>query len=580
MPLVSMRQLLDHAAEQGYGIPAFNVNNLEQVQAVMTAASEVGAPVILQASAGARKYAGEPFIKHLIQAALESWPKVPLVMHQDHGQSPDVCRGAIDLGFSSVMMDGSLEADGKTIASYDYNVDVTRKVVQMAHTVGVTVEGELGCLGSLETMRGDKEDGHGTEATMTREQLLTDPEQAADFVRRTQLDALAIAIGTSHGAYKFTRKPTGDILAIDRIKEIHRRIPNTHLVMHGSSSVPQDLLEVIRQHGGDMKETYGVPVEEIQEAIKHGVRKINIDTDIRLAMTAAVRKYLHENPSKFDPRDYLKPAREAARLICRQRYMQFGCEGQAERIKPMGLPAVAPSTFRWYGLRRKQDCNSCKACAVGCGSQAIDPAGRIDHRECLHCLDCMVLYTDVKGCPPLSKERKRREREGLEITPIGRDGYFIPIHPAPIESKPNTGPDPRMPTAAMPHPYKTGVTGWRWLWLELIDHLWPWSIGGWRTMRALEIAGFSLALAVSLAWVLAATGKLSSSAVIGWWFGWSVYEVLIRLSERRYVKDGPWWQNNYRYASVMDMLSYVGFKNLLIGASLFLALKTLGLLLT
>ena len=341
MPLVSMRQLLDHAAENGYGIPAFNVNNLEQVQAVMTAASEVGAPVILQASAGARKYAGEPFIKHLIEAALEQWPEIPLVMHQDHGQSPAVCQGAIGLGFSSVMMDGSLEADGKTIASYDYNVDVTRQVVDMAHALGVTVEGELGCLGSLETMRGDKEDGHGTESTMTREQLLTDPEQAADFVRRTQLDALAIAIGTSHGAYKFTRKPTGDILAIDRIKEIHRRIPNTHLVMHGSSSVPQDLLAVIRQYGGAMKETYGVPVEEIQEAIKHGVRKINIDTDIRLAMTAAVRKYMAENPEKFDPRDYLKPARDAARQICRQRYVEFGCEGQAGKIKPMGLTAVA-----------------------------------------------------------------------------------------------------------------------------------------------------------------------------------------------------------------------------------------------
>ncbi len=341
MPLVSMRQLLDHAAENGYGIPAYNVNNLEQVQAVMTAADEVGAPVILQASAGARKYAGEAFIKHLIQAALESWPKVPVVMHQDHGQSPDVCRSAIDLGFSSVMMDGSLQADGKTIASYDYNVDVTKKVVDMAHKVGVTVEGELGCLGSLETMRGDKEDGHGTEATMTRDQLLTDPEQAADFVKRTQLDALAIAIGTSHGAYKFTRKPTGDILAIDRIKEIHRRIPNTHLVMHGSSSVPQDLLAAIRQYGGDMKETYGVPVEEIQEAIKHGVRKINIDTDIRLAMTAAVRKYLAENPSKFDPRDYLKPAREAARQICKQRYEQFGCSGQAAKLKPLPLPDVA-----------------------------------------------------------------------------------------------------------------------------------------------------------------------------------------------------------------------------------------------
>jgi fructose-bisphosphate aldolase, class II len=341
MPLVSMRQLLDHAAENGYGIPAFNVNNLEQVQAVMTAASEVGAPVILQASAGARKYAGEPFIKHLILAAIEQWPQVPLVMHQDHGQSPEVCKGAIGLGFSSVMMDGSLEADGKTIASYDYNADVTRKVVEMAHAVGVTVEGELGCLGSLETMRGDKEDGHGTESTMTRDQLLTDPEQAADFVKRTQLDALAIAIGTSHGAYKFTRKPTGDILAIDRIKEINRRIPNTHLVMHGSSSVPQDLLDVIRAHGGEMKETYGVPVSEIQEAIKYGVRKINIDTDVRLAMTAAIRKTMAENPGKFDPRDYLKPAREAAKGICRQRYLEFGCEGQAGKIKPVPLGEIA-----------------------------------------------------------------------------------------------------------------------------------------------------------------------------------------------------------------------------------------------
>ncbi len=341
MPLVSMRQLLDHAAEHRYGIPAFNVNNLEQVQAVMMAAAEVGAPVILQASAGARKYAGEPFIKHLIQAAVEQWPQVPLVMHQDHGQSPDVCQGAINLGFSSVMMDGSLEADGKSIASYEYNVEVTRQVVDMAHATGVTVEGELGCLGSLETMKGDKEDGHGTDATMTREQLLTDPEQAADFVKRTQLDALAIAIGTSHGAYKFSRKPTGDILAIDRIKEINRRIPTTHLVMHGSSSVPQDLLEVIRQYGGKMKETYGVPVSEIQEAIKYGVRKINIDTDIRLAMTAAVRKFLAENPEKFDAREWLKPAREAAYKICKQRYLEFGCEGQAPKIKPLSLNDVA-----------------------------------------------------------------------------------------------------------------------------------------------------------------------------------------------------------------------------------------------
>jgi len=341
MALVSMRELLDHAAANGYGIPAFNVNNLEQVQAVMAAAEEVGAPVILQASAGARKYAGESFIKHLILAAVEAYPHIPLVMHQDHGQSPAVCQGAIDLGFSSVMMDGSLMADGKTIASYEYNVEVTRKVVDMAHATGVTVEGELGCLGSLETMKGDKEDGHGTDATMTREQMLTDPEQAADFVKRTQLDALAIAIGTSHGAYKFTRKPTGDILAIDRVKQINQRIPNTHLVMHGSSSVPQDLLAIIREFGGDMKETYGVPVEEIQKAIKFGVRKINIDTDIRLAMTGAVRKYMAQSPDKFDMRDWLKPAREAAKQICKQRYLEFGCEGQAGKIKGHSLSVVA-----------------------------------------------------------------------------------------------------------------------------------------------------------------------------------------------------------------------------------------------
>jgi fructose-bisphosphate aldolase class II len=341
MALVSMRQLLDHAAENGYGVPAFNVNNLEQVQAIMEAAHEVNAPVIMQASAGARKYAGETFLKHLIQAAVESFPHLPVAMHQDHGQSPTVCEGAIKLGFSSVMMDGSLREDGKTIADYDYNCEVTKRVVDMAHAIGVSVEGELGCLGSLETMKGDKEDGHGTESTMTRDQLLTDPDQAADFVKKTQLDALAIAIGTSHGAYKFTRKPTGDILAIERIKEIHRRIPNTHLVMHGSSSVPQNLLEEIRKYGGQMKETYGVPVEEIQEAIKHGVRKINIDTDIRLAMTAAIRKFLHENPSHFDPRDYLKPARAAAKAICKERYVQFGCEGQGSKIQPLPLTTVA-----------------------------------------------------------------------------------------------------------------------------------------------------------------------------------------------------------------------------------------------
>jgi fructose-bisphosphate aldolase class II len=341
MALVSMRELLDHAAANGYGIPAFNVNNLEQVQAVMSAADEVGSPVILQASAGARKYAGEPFIKHLILAAVEAYAHIPLVMHQDHGQSPDVCQGAIKLGFSSVMMDGSLMSDGKTIASFDYNTEVTRKVVEMAHAVGVTVEGELGCLGSLETMKGDKEDGHGTDATMTREQMLTDPEQAADFVKRTQLDALAIAIGTSHGAYKFTRKPTGEILAIDRVMAIHKRLPNTHLVMHGSSSVPQESLAIINQFGGKMKETYGVPVEEIQKAIQYGVRKINIDTDIRLAMTAAVRKFLAENPDKFDARDWLKPAREAAKQLCKQRYLEFGCEGQGGKIKGYSLQVVA-----------------------------------------------------------------------------------------------------------------------------------------------------------------------------------------------------------------------------------------------
>ncbi|MBC3879643.1 MULTISPECIES: class II fructose-bisphosphate aldolase [unclassified Undibacterium] len=341
MPLVSMRQLLDHAAENGYGLPAFNVNNLEQVTAIMEAANEVGAPVIMQASAGARKYAGEAFLRHLIEAAVEAYPHIPVVMHQDHGQSPAVCMAAIKSGFTSVMMDGSLMEDGKSVASYEYNVEVSREVVKFSHSIGVTVEAELGVLGSLETMMGDKEDGHGADGKMTREQLLTDVQQAADFVKQTQCDALAIAIGTSHGAYKFSRKPTGDILAIDRIKEIHARIPNTHLVMHGSSSVPQELLEEIRQFGGDMKETYGVPVEEIVIGIQNGVRKINIDTDIRLAMTGAIRRYMFENPGKFDPRDYLKPAREAAKLVCKARYLSFGCEGQAAKIKPMALEKVA-----------------------------------------------------------------------------------------------------------------------------------------------------------------------------------------------------------------------------------------------
>ncbi len=332
MALVSMRELLDHAAVNGYGIPAFNVNNLEQVQAVMTAADEVGAPVILQASAGARKYAGEPFIKHLIQAATEQWPHIPLVMHQDHGQSPAVCQGAINLGFSSVMMDGSLLEDGKTPAEFAYNVDVTRRVVEMAHLVGVSVEGELGCLGNLETGEAGEEDGMGAEGKLDHSQMLTDPEEAAQFVKATGLDALAIASGTSHGAYKFSRKPTGDILAISRVKEIHARIPNTHLVMHGSSSVPQELLAMINQYGGKMKETYGVPVEEIQEAIKHGVRKINIDTDIRLAMTGAMHRAMAKDPSEFDPRKFMKDAMAAARDLCIERFEAFGCAGMAGRI--------------------------------------------------------------------------------------------------------------------------------------------------------------------------------------------------------------------------------------------------------
>jgi len=341
MPLVSMRQLLDHAAENGYGLPAFNVNNLEQVQAIMEAAAQTDSPVIMQASAGARKYAGEAFLRHLIDAAVESCPHIPVVMHQDHGQSPAICMGAIRSGFSSVMMDGSLLEDGKTPSSYEYNVAVSREVVKFSHAIGVTVEAELGCLGSLETGEAGKEDGVGAEGKLDHSMLLTDPDQAADFVRQTDCDALAIAIGTSHGAYKFTRKPTGDILAIERVKAIHARLPNTHLVMHGSSSVPQELLAIIRQYGGDMKETYGVPVEEIQVAIQYGVRKINIDTDIRLAMTGAIRKFLFENPSKFDPREYNKPAREAAKAVCIARYEAFGCVGQASRIKAVSLEKMA-----------------------------------------------------------------------------------------------------------------------------------------------------------------------------------------------------------------------------------------------
>lgn len=332
MALISLRQLLDHAAEHSYGVPAFNVNNLEQVRAIMEAAHEVNSPVILQASAGARKYAGSNFLKHLIQAAIEEFPHIPIVMHQDHGVSPDVCQRSIQLGFSSVMMDGSLGEDGKTPMDYDYNVGVTKLTVRMAHACGVSVEGEIGCLGSLETGMAGEEDGIGAEGILSMHQMLTDPEEAARFVEDTGVDALAIAVGTSHGAYKFSRPPTGDILAISRIKEIHQRIPNTHLVMHGSSSVPQEWLAVINEFGGEIPETYGVPVSEIQEGIRHGVRKVNIDTDLRLASTGAVRKFLAENKSEFDPRKFLIPTIKAMKDVVRQRLEAFGTAGQVSRI--------------------------------------------------------------------------------------------------------------------------------------------------------------------------------------------------------------------------------------------------------
>lgn len=337
MALISMRQLLDHAAEHGYGVPAFNVNNLEQMRAIMEAADKTDSPVIVQASAGARKYAGAPFLRHLILAAIEEFPHIPVVMHQDHGTSPAVCQRSIQLGFSSVMMDGSLGEDGKTPTSYEYNVDVTRRAVEMAHACGVSVEGELGCLGSLETGMAGEEDGIGAEGKLSHEQMLTDPEEAADFVKATHVDALAIAIGTSHGAYKFTKPPTGDTLSISRIKQIHERIPNTHLVMHGSSSVPQEWLEVINEFGGKIPETYGVPVEEIVEGIRHGVRKVNIDTDLRLASTGAVRRFLAHHPAEFDPRKFLKETVTAMRDLCIDRYEAFGTAGQASKIKPLNL---------------------------------------------------------------------------------------------------------------------------------------------------------------------------------------------------------------------------------------------------
>jgi len=337
MALISLRQLLDYAAEHDFGMPAFNVNNMEQVHAIMEAADETDSPVIMQGSAGARKYAGEPFLRHLISAAVEQYPHIPVVMHQDHGSEPAVCLRSIQSGFSSVMMDGSLMPDAKTPSSFEYNVEATGKVCEMAHAGGVSVEGELGCLGSLETMQAGKEDGSGAEGALTKDMLLTDPNEAADFVEKTGVDALAIAIGTSHGAYKFTRPPTGDILAIDRIKEIHAKLPNTHLVMHGSSSVPQDWLAIINEFGGAMGQTYGVPVEEIVEGIRHGVRKVNIDTDLRMSSTGAIRKHLHDNPKNFDPRKYLAAAKDAMKGICTARFEAFGCAGYASKVKTKSL---------------------------------------------------------------------------------------------------------------------------------------------------------------------------------------------------------------------------------------------------
>jgi len=340
MALISLRQLLDHAAENSYGMPAFNVNNMEQVHAIMQAADEANSPVIMQGSAGARSYAGEPFLRHLISAAIEMYPHIPVVMHQDHGSEPAVCLRSIQSGFSSVMMDGSLMADMKTPSSFEYNVEVTKEVVKMAHAGGVSVEGELGCLGSLETGEMGEEDGHGAEGKLDLDMLLTGVEEAADFVEATNCDALAIAIGTSHGAYKFTQEPTGEILRIDRIKEIHARLPNTHLVMHGSSSVPQEWLKIINSFGGDMGQTYGVPVEEIVEGIKSGVRKVNIDTDLRMASTGSVRQHLSENPSNFDPRKFLKESTAAMKGICKARFESFGSAGQADKIKPVSLEGM------------------------------------------------------------------------------------------------------------------------------------------------------------------------------------------------------------------------------------------------
>ncbi len=341
MAMITLKQMLDHAAENDYGVPAFNVNNMEQVRAIMEAADELDAPVILQASAGARSYAGSPFLRKLIEAAVDQWPHIPVCMHQDHGSSPAICQQSIQLGFTSVMMDGSLMEDMKTPSSFEYNVDTTAKAVYMAHSCGVSVEGELGCLGSLESGLAGEEDGSGAEGVLSKEQLLTDPDEAREFVEKTGVDALAIAIGTSHGAYKFTRPPTGDILAIDRIAEINKAIPNTHLVMHGSSSVPQEWLKIINDFGGDMGETYGVPVDEIVRGIQSGVRKVNIDTDLRMAATGAIRRFMAQNRAVFDPRKYLGVSKDAMKGICKARYEAFGTAGQASKLKPVGLEAMA-----------------------------------------------------------------------------------------------------------------------------------------------------------------------------------------------------------------------------------------------
>ncbi len=335
--LISLKQLLDHAAENSYGVPAFNINNMEQIHSIMDAAKKTDSPVILQASAGARKYAGEEFLRKMVEAAVEANPDIPVVLHQDHGSCPAVCQQSMRSGFTSVMMDGSLREDGKTPATYEYNVDVTKTVVDMAHAIGVSVEGELGCLGSLETGEAGEEDGVGAVGKLSHDQMLTDPDEALDFVNKTGVDALAVAIGTSHGAYKFTKEPGEDVLDIKRIKAISEKIPNTHIVMHGSSSVPQEWLKIIRENGGDIANTYGVPVDRIVEGIKNGARKVNIDTDLRLAMTGAIRRLCTQNPGEFDPRKLFAAAKEAAQGICEDRFEAFGCAGQASKIKAKSL---------------------------------------------------------------------------------------------------------------------------------------------------------------------------------------------------------------------------------------------------